>query len=246
MLTNWKFWVVVFIVLFVLIYLIFGGKKHEVVGLKPLQAALGGDITLDGHDVKYYKDYIEPFDYPSHHEYEDDNIKEDDNNLFTIVPRSSEVLTFNNYKSKGEEMACRALHRITGLDVKVGYRQANILNPKTGRQLEIDCFADGIGVEYDGIQHYVYPNPFHKTEKEFKDQVDRDNFKERECLKKGIFLIRVPYTIDTYKQTANGPKKARFTLNERYSRVYDYIHHTISRANEGLHSGVHYTTHYIP
>ena len=47
-----------------------------------------------------------------------------------------------------------------------------------------------LAIEYDGYQHYTYPNVFHKTRDDY-DKVRRlDRLKNKACEKKGIRLIR--------------------------------------------------------
>jgi hypothetical protein len=169
---------------------------------------------------------------------------EDNQSIFRIQPRTSEIPHLQTYKSKGEEMTCKALGMIMGSNVKVGVRNLGIVNPKTGRQLEIDCMVGNIGVEYNGEQHYVYPNKFHKTEEEFYKQVERDQFKNQRAPELGVYLINIPYTVDTCKMTARGPVKTKYTASERYTRIYDYLYHVINLASEGLEITPHYTTHY--
>lgn len=72
-----------------------------------------------------------------------------------------------------------------------------LVNPETGRCLELDCYNKTLGIacEYNGIQHYEYPNIYHTDVQQFKDQMRRDKFKEGVCKKNGILLIVVPYTV---------------------------------------------------
>jgi hypothetical protein len=74
-------------------------------------------------------------------------------------------------------------------------------NPETGSLLEIDCYNDELklGVEYNGIQHYNYPNSFHKTYEEFIKQVRRDQFKHKKCDENNVYLITVPYNVPVEK-----------------------------------------------
>ena len=51
-------------------------------------------------------------------------------------------------------------------------------------------------VEYDGIQHYEYPNFFHKTRKEFNAQVERDKLKRELAFSNGWNLLVVKYNED--------------------------------------------------
>lgn len=98
----------------------------------------------------------------------------------------------NKPRSVGEQNCLIAAQKIYGRNFFT-IRPDWLKNPKTGRNLEIDLYNDelGIGIEYDGYQHTVYPNKFHKSEQEFLDQVERDNFKDDVCRKYGIYLIRV-------------------------------------------------------
>jgi hypothetical protein len=50
-------------------------------------------------------------------------------------------------------------------------------------------------IEYNGIQHYRFFLPFHKTEKDFIKQQERDKLKVIRAKEKGYTLIVVPYLI---------------------------------------------------
>ena len=65
--------------------------------------------------------------------------------------------------------------------------------PPTGCALELD-FYDAerrVAIEYDGHQHYEFPNAFHKTRAEFEAQVARDQWKDAACERAGVRLIRI-------------------------------------------------------
>lgn len=70
-------------------------------------------------------------------------------------------------------------------------------NPKTGRNLELDMYNEGlkIAVEYNGIQHRTYAPYFHKSPEDYNTQVERDNLKMRRCKEVGVTLIVVPDTV---------------------------------------------------
>lgn len=72
-----------------------------------------------------------------------------------------------------------------------------LVNPKTGKYLELDCYNNELklAAEVNGEQHYVFPNTFHRTEEEFKAQQERDNIKKEICKERGIYLLEIPYTI---------------------------------------------------
>ena len=126
-----------------------------------------------------------------------------------------DIGTFDERKSKkeykNEEICRKFLERYYG--VKFPSVRPNFLkNPMTGRNLELDGYcqnitftyeADGkrykkkikLAFEYNGEQHYTYPNYFHRTSLEFKKQIARDQFKIYMCNKLDIYLITIPYTI---------------------------------------------------
>jgi hypothetical protein len=74
-----------------------------------------------------------------------------------------------------------------------------LANPETGGWLELDCYNEelALAVEYNGYQHYHWPNAFHRTEQEFRQQLRRDEFKQRRCQEEGVHLISVPFTEPT-------------------------------------------------
>lgn len=100
-------------------------------------------------------------------------------------------------QNKYEKLCSKVLQEIYGKEFK-SYRPAFLRNPETGNNLELDCYNEeiGIAVEYNGIQHYVYPNWAHKSRLDFHNQVRRDMFKKEMCDYNGVYLISVPYTVD--------------------------------------------------
>lgn len=48
-------------------------------------------------------------------------------------------------------------------------------------------------IEYDGIQHYEYRPFFHRSKKDFDEQVRRDRLKDDYCSKNGINMLRIAY-----------------------------------------------------
>jgi hypothetical protein len=105
-------------------------------------------------------------------------------------------------------------------------------NPETGSLLELDCYNEElkIAAEYNGIQHYVYPNNHHKTYDEFVSQLRRDQFKLKRCDQMGVYLITIPYTVpkDQIKnyiihylpENINKKKKKLNEKTQTYSKIY--------------------------
>src|SRR5690606_6209860 len=74
-------------------------------------------------------------------------------------------------------------------------------NPKTNRKLELDGFCADLrsAFEYNGKQHYEYPNAFHKTEDDFHSLVERDRIKAQTCVSQGVNLLVIPYDLEESK-----------------------------------------------
>jgi hypothetical protein len=70
-------------------------------------------------------------------------------------------------------------------------------NPKTGKNLELDCYNAElkIALEYNGVQHYKYSPYFHKSKKDFYSQVHRDDWKRAKCKDLDIKLLEIPHWV---------------------------------------------------
>jgi hypothetical protein len=100
------------------------------------------------------------------------------------------------FASKGEAICCLTLEKIYNKPfIKV--RPNWLKNPETGRNLELDGYNEELGIafEYNGIQHYVWPNFTGMTREQFINQARRDTFKLDLCDKLGIYLITIPYNV---------------------------------------------------
>jgi hypothetical protein len=73
-----------------------------------------------------------------------------------------------------------------------------LINPNTGRRLELDCYNEKLklALEYNGEQHYNFPNRYNQADLDaFIDGVGRDFDKRSICKDNGVYLIIVPYHI---------------------------------------------------
>lgn len=102
----------------------------------------------------------------------------------------------NARRSKGELLCHQTIERLTGKSF-VTVRPDWLKNPETNRNLELDCYNDElkIAIEYNGEQHYKWPNFTGMTYQEFINQVRRDKFKVDQCDRYGVYLITVPYVV---------------------------------------------------
>jgi hypothetical protein len=103
----------------------------------------------------------------------------------------------HNTSSPMENLFRQELKRILGYDMPKA-RPSWLLYPLTNRTLELDFYDQerSKAIEYDGRQHYEYPNAFHKTRAEFDQQVMRDVWKDAACRLNGVQLARVRATSD--------------------------------------------------
>lgn len=112
------------------------------------------------------------------------------NNVKYSTESVSKKLSYDG-DSKGE-IICRE-HLESKFKAAFPKVRPNFLkNPKTGRNLELDCYNSdlGIAVEYNGAYHY---NSNHYM---FDESVAyRDALKKQLCEENGVFLISVPYTV---------------------------------------------------
>lgn len=62
-----------------------------------------------------------------------------------------------------------------------------------GRPMQLDVYLPdyGVAIEVDGVQHYRFPNRYHKSIEEFNAQKRRDSLKDEQCKVAGIEMIRV-------------------------------------------------------
>lgn len=102
----------------------------------------------------------------------------------------------HNTNSAGETECRRVAEQLTGFRFPKA-RPDFLKNEITNANLELDCFCSelGIGIEYNGKQHYEYVPHFHSSRDAFYNIKYRDQIKKRLCEENGIDLIVVPYTI---------------------------------------------------
>ena len=100
------------------------------------------------------------------------------------------------FVSKGQQCCKDTMIRIYGVPFE-SFRPNWLKNPETNRNMELDCYNDNlkIAVEYNGIQHYTWPNFTNQTREQFLNQVRRDKLKVELCDNNGVYLITVPYHV---------------------------------------------------
>jgi hypothetical protein len=130
--------------------------------------------------------------------------------------------------SVGEQLTCKAFKELLqDRDIVNNYRPNFLTNPSTGYPMEIDCYCHelGCGVEYNGIQHYQYPNPFSLTEEDFDKQVERDRLKRELADLNNTPIFTVPCTVDAviYNERQEKYVSVRRSKEARYELIYAYL-----------------------
>jgi hypothetical protein len=94
--------------------------------------------------------------------------------------------------SKGEEMTRKIFEDIFNKPFPT-VKPKWLINPKTNYLLQLDGFNEELRLafEYDGLQHYKFPNHYHRSKKQFLAQQERDRLKDIICKDNNVKLIRV-------------------------------------------------------
>lgn len=112
------------------------------------------------------------------------------------LPNNVSFQPHEKQSSKGEQECRRVLEKLFGVPFP-NMRPSFLHNDVTNKKLEIDCcnLELGLGVEYNGQQHYNFTKQYHKTDETFQLQKYRDKIKRDLCKQHNFTLIIVPYTI---------------------------------------------------
>lgn len=119
-----------------------------------------------------------------------------------LTPEPIEInndVEHTTHRFKKEGMCCKIMEDLYG--VKFNTHRPDFLRGNKGRNLELDCFNPELrlAVEYNGEQHYKWPNFTNQTREQFEEQIARDQFKLDACDANGVYLITVPYTVPENK-----------------------------------------------
>jgi len=194
----------VVILIFIFLWFFIGGKQYEFIGLKPLNP----DYIIEYADSYYDTKKVTKKDEKNEKDDVKEDVKElpeiiDDTLCVDITPelpieftKPVSMVTNDKFVSRGEKICRDTMEKIYGVPFK-NTRPYWLKNDTTGRCLELDCYNEKLklAVEYNGQNHTIYPNYFHRTYDEFKEQVRRDKLKNEICKKQGVYLITVPYNV---------------------------------------------------
>lgn len=114
-----------------------------------------------------------------------------------VVPSPcSSTTSCGKFESKGEQICRQVLENHYGVPFP-SIRPNWLKSGETKRNLELDCYNDELklAVEYNGIQHYKWPNFTNQSKEAFFEQSRRDKFKVDRCRELGIYLLIVPYSV---------------------------------------------------
>lgn len=111
-------------------------------------------------------------------------------------PRSdSEAIT----KGIVEEMFGKQFYTVRPLFLRISKEFTRTGNREVCVELDLFNRELMLAIEYNGIQHYLYPNFCDESEETFLYRRAYDKFKEIACRKYNVYLITVPYKVPHHK-----------------------------------------------
>lgn len=120
--------------------------------------------------------------------------------------RTLKTYNYKNIKTKDTSSSLERrfkaeIENYTGLIFEKSYPKW-LINNITGAKMEIDLYNkfENLAIEYNGYQHYEFPNVFHKTRKEFDDQIARDILKEQLCIAHGMKFIIIKWNKSIFEE----------------------------------------------
>lgn len=115
---------------------------------------------------------------------------------FKVFKKKPEKAVKTKAPGSREEKCRDIIEKLTGRAYPT-IRPNWLVNPKTGRKLELDGYCADLrsAFEYNGKQHYVFPNSFHKTIEDFDNAMERDEHKVETCREYGVRLLVIPYSL---------------------------------------------------
>jgi|SRR6056297_2602227 len=185
---NWKILLLIFVLFIFVFWLFFGGKQYDF------------DFIDINENNKMNESYRKQ-KYQTKNNTKSNSIRKKYNGLPIIDTKDIERKRVNKvekeYESKGEYLTRKALEKIYERPFE-RFRPDFLQNPETGENLELDCYNSElqIAAEYNGIQHYHWPNFTGQSSEEFKSQLERDQYKVDMCDKHGVYLITVPHEVE--------------------------------------------------
>ena len=98
---------------------------------------------------------------------------------------------------KNQEKVCEIFEQIFKVEFRKKRFYCFIKMDGKKSNIEFDGYNEELKIafEYQGYQHYIYPNFFHKNKLQFQKQRSKDLFKQQFCLTNNIKLVIIPYWI---------------------------------------------------
>lgn len=202
---NWIVWIIIIAIVIVILWIFLReNEPQEFVGLAPLHPnyySLAERGMMETNTNKVQSDYTRderPKSVDTRSDYLSESQLSDEEEICQDLdlPENYKIDISNCGKSKGETICRQVLEQIYKVPFP-SVRPDILKNPETNRNLELDGYNEDLKIafEYNGKQHYEYPNAFHRTEQQFINQRRRDIFKLDKCDEHGIYLITIPYTV---------------------------------------------------
>lgn len=198
---SYTFWMIVIIIVIFALWLFFGGGKYEFVGLSPLHPSKQITPYLTHNDRISYATSGEGVWFEEEEDIDPCAESGGPCNVDTTpaLParfNSSDKKPTKRQDSKGERKCREVMEKLYHRSFPKT-RPQFLRNPETGYLLELDCYNEelALAVEYNGSQHYIWPNYTNQKYDNFIKQRRRDRLKVDLCDLNGVYLITVPYNV---------------------------------------------------
>lgn len=196
---SYGFWIVTIMIIIFVLWVFLGGETQEFVGLKPLSINQRITPYLSESEKNIFAQTAQDL-WSDIDQFEDDDPQQSIDSTPTLPEgfhtRIAPIVKPKQYESRGERQ-CRLVMEMMYNKPFPKMRPHFLRNPETGRLLELDCFCEELrlAVEYNGLQHYVWPNYTNQSHKDFIKQCRRDQLKVDLCDLNDVYLITVPYNV---------------------------------------------------
>lgn len=172
---GWVYWALICLIILGLLWLFYGGTPQEFIGIPE-------PTYVEIEEIEEIEEPVEETKTPP-----------TPHISFDLIANQPYITQPLNGERMGERTTRRIMERLFNKPFP-RVRPDFLKNPETGRNLELDGYNEELKIafEYNGMQHYHFPNGFNKTLEEFQQQLRRDRYKRETCDRLGIYLITVP------------------------------------------------------
>lgn len=191
---GWETWILILVIILFILWLFVGGGNYEYVGLAPMKIGVDSNQYINGQAYS-------TIDKSNYNAPKVSGIDVTPKIPTVNIPTCLSPEVKKTKKCSKPEEICRDVLETIYNKPFPSARPDFLKNPETGRNLELDCYNSDmkVALEYNGIQHYKWPNFTGMSREDFVKQLRRDQYKLEMCKQLGIYVITVPYNVPNNK-----------------------------------------------